>query len=117
MDTWQDLLIDLIVIVIFMAGIAQFRTPAGARRGNITTALAFAAALALLVYRNTVGHPWAVVAAFVVGLPLFVLAARSAFEAVDPRLEEADYLRGLGRTEAACPTDRYQQDVHRSGGL
>ena len=30
----------------------------------------------------------AVIAAFVVGLPFYVMAARSAFEAVDPRLEE-----------------------------
>lgn len=67
MDSWQDLLIDLIVIMIFIAGIAQFRTPAGARRGNITTALAFAAALALLVYRNTIGQPWVVAGAFAVG--------------------------------------------------
>ena len=67
MESWQDLLIDLVVIAIFIAGIAQFRTPAGARRGNITTALAFAAAVGLLVYRNTIGQPWLVAAAFAVG--------------------------------------------------
>lgn len=67
MGDWKDLLIDLAVILVFIAGIGQFRTPAGARRGNVTTALAFAAALGLLVYRNTIGHPWAVVAAFALG--------------------------------------------------
>jgi len=67
MDSWRDLLIDLVVIAFFITGIAQFRAPTGARRGNITTALAFAAALALLVYRNTIGQPLAVAAAFVVG--------------------------------------------------
>lgn len=67
MDSWQDVLVDLVVIAVFMAGIGQFRTPKGARRGNITTALAFAAALALLIYRTTLGHPWAVVAAVVIG--------------------------------------------------
>lgn len=67
MDKGTELLVDLVVLGVFIAGIAQFRTPKGARRGNITAALAFAAALALLVYRTTLGQPAAVVAAFVVG--------------------------------------------------
>lgn len=67
MDNWQELLVDLVVIAVFIGGIAQFRTPAGARRGNITAALAFAAALALVVYRNTISQPWLVGATFVVG--------------------------------------------------
>ncbi len=67
MDNWQDLLVDLIVIAAFIAGIAQFRTPTSARRGNATTAIAFAAALALLVYRNTIGSGLLVATAFVVG--------------------------------------------------
>lgn len=37
----------------------------------------------------------AVVAAFVVGLPLYVMAARSAFEAVDPRYEEVSWTLGV----------------------
>lgn len=37
----------------------------------------------------------AVVAAFVVGLPLYVLAARHAFEAVDPRYEEVAWTLGV----------------------
>jgi molybdate transport system permease protein len=37
----------------------------------------------------------AVVAAFVVGLPLYVMAARSAFEAVDPRYEEVSLSLGV----------------------
>lgn len=67
MDNWQELLVDLVVIAVFIGGIAQFRTPSGARRGNITAALAFAAALALVVYRNTISQPWLVGATFVVG--------------------------------------------------
>lgn len=67
MDNWQELLVDLAVIAVFIGGIAQFRTPSGARRGNITAALAFAAALALVVYRNTVSQLWLVGATFVVG--------------------------------------------------
>ena len=37
----------------------------------------------------------AVVAAFVVGLPLYVMAARHAFEAVDPRYEEVSWTLGI----------------------
>ncbi|MFW6051591.1 MAG: molybdate ABC transporter permease subunit [Myxococcota bacterium] len=37
----------------------------------------------------------AVTAAFVVGLPLYVMAARSAFEAVDPRYEEVSWTLGV----------------------
>jgi NAD(P) transhydrogenase subunit beta len=73
MDHWQDLLIDLVVIAVFIAGIAQFRTPRGARRGNITTALAFAAALGLLVSRHTIAEPWVVAVAAVVGGALGLL--------------------------------------------
>lgn len=37
----------------------------------------------------------AVTAAFVVGAPLYVMAARSAFEAVDPRYEEVSWTLGV----------------------
>jgi len=37
----------------------------------------------------------AVIAAFVVGLPLYVMAARSAIEAVDPRYEEVSWTLGV----------------------
>ncbi|MBN1193146.1 MAG: NAD(P)(+) transhydrogenase (Re/Si-specific) subunit beta [Coriobacteriia bacterium] len=67
METWYGLAVDLIVIAVFIAGIAQFRTPRGARRGNLTTAIAFAATLGLIVYRNTVGYPLAVIPAAVIG--------------------------------------------------
>ncbi|HNQ24948.1 MAG TPA: NAD(P)(+) transhydrogenase (Re/Si-specific) subunit beta [Phycisphaerae bacterium] len=46
------LLVDLAVIVVLLAGIAQFRTPPGARRGNWTAALALAGALAVVLYRH-----------------------------------------------------------------
>ncbi|MBN2841195.1 MAG: NAD(P)(+) transhydrogenase (Re/Si-specific) subunit beta [Coriobacteriia bacterium] len=67
MDNWYELLVDLIVIAVFIGGIAQFRTPKRARLGTAITAVAFGAALALVVYRNTVGQLWVVGAAFVVG--------------------------------------------------
>ena len=37
----------------------------------------------------------AVIAAFVVGLPLYVMAARHAFEAIDPRYEEVSFSLGV----------------------
>lgn len=51
-----------------------------------------AAALGLEIPFTLAG---AVVAAFVVGLPLYVLAARHAFEAVDPRYEEVAWTLGV----------------------
>lgn len=77
MEGLRGLLVDLAVIAIFIGGIAQFRTPAGARKGNLTAALAFAIALALLFYRNTIGHMWIVVTAFIVGGGLgYIVSAR-----------------------------------------
>lgn len=67
MTDLTELLIDLAVIAVFIGGISQFRTPAGARRGNLTAGLAFAIALALVVYRNTFGDAWIVLIAFAVG--------------------------------------------------
>lgn len=67
MDNWYELLVDLVVIAIFIGGIAQFRAPRRARLGALITALAFGAALALVVYRNTIGQLWLVGAAFAFG--------------------------------------------------
>jgi NAD(P) transhydrogenase subunit beta len=67
MNDLTELLIDLAVIAVFIGGISQFRTPAGARRGNLTAGLAFAIALALVVYRNTFEDMWVVILAFAVG--------------------------------------------------
>jgi NAD(P) transhydrogenase subunit beta len=61
------LLIDLVIIAVFIAGIAQFRTPKGARNGNITTAVAFGAAIALVLARNHVGQPGILIPAFLLG--------------------------------------------------
>lgn len=77
MGSLQELLVDLAVIVIFIGGIAQFRTPAGARSGNLTAALAFGIALALLFYRYTFGHAWVVIPAILVGGAIgYVVSAR-----------------------------------------
>ena len=63
MGSLNHLLIDIAIIVMFMV----FRTPRGARRGNLITALAFAAALALVFVRNDIGHPVLIALAIAAG--------------------------------------------------
>lgn len=58
-----------------------------------TTALG--AVLAKAGWPVTFSLAGAVLAACVVGFPLYVMAIRSAFEAVDPRLEEVSYTLGV----------------------
>ncbi len=53
------------------------------------------AALTALGWPVTFSLTGAVVAACVVGFPLYVMAIRSAFEAVDPRLEEVAWTLGV----------------------
>lgn len=53
------------------------------------------AALAAAGWPVTFSLTGAVVAACVVGFPLYVMAIRSAFEAVDPRLEEVSWTLGV----------------------
>jgi len=67
MPSWVNLLIDLSIIVLLVVGIAQFRTPRGARRGNATAAAALALAIALVVARNPVVQPGVLVAALLLG--------------------------------------------------
>jgi len=67
MDTWRNLLIELIIIAVLIGGIAQFRSPKGARNGNLTAALALALAIAFVVVRNDIGYAAVVVPLFVVG--------------------------------------------------
>lgn len=61
------------------------------RRGAIGSALG---AIGITIPFSTAG---AVIAGLVVGLPLYVIAARTAFEAVDPRLEEVARSLGMRR--------------------
>jgi NAD(P) transhydrogenase subunit beta len=56
----SDVITDVIVIALLLAGISQFRAPSGARLGNHAAALALAAAIFLVLYRHGVSHPWAV---------------------------------------------------------
>ncbi len=48
----MHLAIDLAVIVLLLAGVAQFRTPHGGRRGNLTAAIAIGCAAVVVLARN-----------------------------------------------------------------
>lgn len=64
------LLVDLAVIAILVAGIAQFRTPPGARRGNWTAAAALLCALAVVLYRHRLQDVPLVLAVVALGIVL-----------------------------------------------
>ena len=44
--------IDLLIVVVLIIGIRQFRAPRGARRGNLTAAFALGCAFLLVLFRN-----------------------------------------------------------------
>lgn len=75
MPNWGTLLVDLSIIALLVAGIAQFRTPRGARTGNATAAAALLLAIALVLYRNAVLDPALFVAALAVGGAVGTLVA------------------------------------------
>lgn len=60
----SGLWVDLGIILILVAGIAQFRTPQAARRGNLTAAAALLCAVIAVLYRHSVSE-----------LPLVVVVA------------------------------------------
>ncbi len=65
--TLQKYVIELAIIIVLIAGIAQFRSPLGARRGNYTAALALALAIVFVLVSNNVHSWWIIVPSFVVG--------------------------------------------------
>ncbi|MBN2291465.1 MAG: NAD(P)(+) transhydrogenase (Re/Si-specific) subunit beta [Pirellulales bacterium] len=67
MDTRWHLVIDLVIIVIFFVAMGQFRTPRGARRGNITAAFALLCAMIVVLSRNTLQGPAIVILAMATG--------------------------------------------------
>ena len=75
--TLQKYVIELAIIVILIAGIAQFRSPAGARRGNYLAALALGLAIVFVLVSNDV-RSWAVIVpSFVVGAVIgWIVAVR-----------------------------------------
>jgi len=75
MSSWVTLLVDLSIIALLVAGIAQFRTPRGARSGNATAAVALLLAILLVLYRNAILSPGLLAAALVAGGAVGALVA------------------------------------------
>ncbi|NLE23425.1 MAG: NAD(P)(+) transhydrogenase (Re/Si-specific) subunit beta, partial [Actinobacteria bacterium] len=71
----QKYAIELAIIVILIIGIAQFRSPAGARRGNFTAAVALGLAIVFVLVTNDVHDWWIIAPAFVVGAAIGWLVA------------------------------------------
>jgi len=67
MDSGWRLLIDFVIIAILILGIRQFKTPRGARTGNLAAALAFLCALGVVWHSNPVTEPVTVVLALAAG--------------------------------------------------
>jgi proton-translocating NAD(P)+ transhydrogenase subunit beta len=67
MEFTVALLVDVAIIVLFMWGVSQFRSPKKARRGNLTAAFALAAAVAAVMWRNRIVEPGVVVLALLIG--------------------------------------------------
>lgn len=57
MTHFSHLAVDLAVVVLFLAGVAQFRGVRGARSGNLTAAFALLCSMLLVLYRNPVQDP------------------------------------------------------------
>jgi len=75
MANWISILIDLSIIALLVIGIAQFRTPHGARRGNATAATALLMAIALVLYRHGILDPVLLALALLVGSAIGALIA------------------------------------------
>ncbi len=64
MNNAANIAVDIAIILVLIAGIARFRTPAGARFGNAMAALALLFAVAVALYRNPILSSNAALAAF-----------------------------------------------------
>ena len=67
MGSWQAPGMDLFIICLLVLGIFQFRNPKGARRGNLTAALAILCAIVLILYRNGSLNPGLTGSALILG--------------------------------------------------
>ncbi len=70
-----DLVADLGVIALLVAGIARFRTPGAARFGNHAAGLALLAAIVLVVVRSGIAEPSVVIIASTIGALIGVMVA------------------------------------------
>ena len=67
MDYKFELLIDLAIILIFLGGFRLFRTPRGARTGNLLAAIALLMAVAVVLWRHKILRPELVLIALLAG--------------------------------------------------
>lgn len=72
-----DLVLDLVVIAFLTVGIWRFRTPRGARFGNLTAAFALSCAFLLVLWRSGIVDPATVVIALLIGAVGGFAAARA----------------------------------------
>lgn len=67
MDYTFELLIDLAIILVFLGGFRLFRTPRGARSGNLLAAFALLMAVAVVLWRHRILQPELVLIALLAG--------------------------------------------------
>jgi len=67
MDFKLELLIDLAIILVFLGGFRLFRTPRGARSGNLLAAFALLMAVAVVLWRHRILQPELVLIALLAG--------------------------------------------------
>ena len=67
MNSSYDLILDLAVILVLLGAFWQFRSPKGARRGNLTALAAMICALFLVLLRHHLVEPVTVIVALIVG--------------------------------------------------
>jgi len=67
MNGLAGIMVDVVVILILIAGVKQFRTPNGARHGNLTAAFALSLAMIITLYRYGLVDPAVVILALLIG--------------------------------------------------
>ncbi|HOO16173.1 MAG TPA: NAD(P)(+) transhydrogenase (Re/Si-specific) subunit beta [Phycisphaerae bacterium] len=94
----SGLLVDLLVIALLLAGVWQFRTPPGARRGNWTAAVALVVATVVVLWRHGLESVPLVVIVGLLGIGLGVWVALRATMLQIPAL--VAFQHGMGGAAA-----------------
>ena len=67
MGNFLPVIIDLAIIILLIIGIRFFRTPKGARAGNLIAAFTVLCALVLVLYRNKIINTEIVIVSLIIG--------------------------------------------------
>ena len=94
------LLVELLVLAVFLAGIGRFRTPRAARLGNWGVAFAVLAAIVVSVGQRTLNAQWLVTCALACGVSAGWGVARSVTMTQIPAL--VGFQNGAGGIASAC---------------